>query len=93
MADGRAAPGGGMPLAPGKSDYSHGYRRRRAARANRTEVIMKLLIQLTREESGQDLIEYALLASLIAIVSVAALTILGPTVSQLFTRVNEAFTS
>jgi pilus assembly protein Flp/PilA len=54
---------------------------------------MKLIATLLREESGQDLIEYALLAALIAIVSVAALQLLGPTVANLFTRVNDAFTT
>jgi pilus assembly protein Flp/PilA len=52
---------------------------------------MKFLSRVIREESGQDLIEYALLASLISIVSVAALNVLGPTVAQLFVRVNDAF--
>jgi pilus assembly protein Flp/PilA len=44
-----------------------------------------------RDEEGQDLIEYALLASLIAIVSIAALTTLGTTVSALYQTVNAAF--
>ena len=43
------------------------------------------------DEDGQDLIEYALLAALISIVSVAALQTLGPTVAALFDRVNDAF--
>ena len=42
---------------------------------------MELLVD---EESGQDLIEYALLAAFLAIVSVAGLRALGPVVAGLF---------
>ena len=35
-------------------------------------------------ESGQDLIEYALLASFIGIASIAALKILGPKIGKAF---------
>ena len=44
-----------------------------------------------RDEDGQDLIEYALLAALVSIVSVAALQTLGPTVAALFDQVTDAF--
>ena len=54
---------------------------------------MKLLSILLRDDSGQDLIEYALLASLISIVSVAALQILGPTIAGLFQTVNDALSA
>jgi len=37
-----------------------------------------------REEQGQDLIEYALLASLVAIVSIAALKALGAKVATFY---------
>ena len=37
-----------------------------------------------REEEGQDLVEYALLAALIAIASVVALNQLGPTISSFY---------
>ncbi len=39
---------------------------------------------LVNEESGQDLIEYALLAAFLAIVSVAGLTALGPVVAGFY---------
>ena len=40
-----------------------------------------------RDEQGQDLIEYALLASLVAIVSIAALKALGAKVSTFYNTV------
>jgi pilus assembly protein Flp/PilA len=46
-----------------------------------------MLNRLVREESGQDLIEYALLAGLISIVCVIAITNAGTKVSALFVKV------
>lgn len=43
-----------------------------------------VLQRLWREESGQDLIEYALLASFLSMVSVAALLTLGEAVSGFY---------
>jgi pilus assembly protein Flp/PilA len=40
------------------------------------------------DESGQDLVEYALLAAFIAVVSVAALNTLGGSLRGLYERVN-----
>jgi pilus assembly protein Flp/PilA len=40
--------------------------------------------QLRRNEEGQDLLEYALLVALIAIVAVGAVTTAGQTVAQIF---------
>lgn len=42
---------------------------------------------LWTDESGQDLIEYALLVALIAIVVIAALTLLGPIIAQVFQNI------
>ena len=42
----------------------------------------RLLAQLVRQEHGQDLIEYALLAAFISLIATAAITAIG-------TRVNE----
>jgi pilus assembly protein Flp/PilA len=50
-----------------------------------------MLRRLLADETGQDLIEYALLAALIATVSVATLSLLGTQVPKLFTRIWEAF--
>ena len=38
----------------------------------------------TRDESGQDLLEYALLVSLIALVAVGAVTTVGSTIQGVF---------
>jgi len=39
-------------------------------------------------EKGQGLVEYALILVLIAIVVIAALTILGPTIANVFTKIS-----
>jgi pilus assembly protein Flp/PilA len=52
-----------------------------------------LFNRFVREEQGQDLIEYALLAGLIALGSVAAVTIVGTQVKTLFTNVGNAVTT
>ena len=39
------------------------------------------------DESGQDLVEYALLVALIAIVVIAALKILGPIIATVFNNI------
>ena len=45
---------------------------------------------LQKREEGQALVEYALLLSLIAIVSIGVLTALGTNVSTIFSGVNSA---
>ena len=48
-----------------------------------------LVVRALRDrEEGQALVEYALLLSLIAIVSVAVLTALGTNVSTIFSNIN-----
>ena len=42
---------------------------------------------LMRDDSGQDLLEYALLVALIALVAVAAVTSSGQAVNSIFSRV------
>ncbi len=42
---------------------------------------------LMRDDSGQDLLEYALLVALIALVAVAAVTNSGKAVNSIFTKV------
>ena len=49
-----------------------------------------LIEKLMKDESGQDLAEYALLISLIALVAVAAVTLLGNQISAVFTAIANA---
>jgi pilus assembly protein Flp/PilA len=42
------------------------------------------------QEKGQGLVEYALILVLVAIVVIAALTILGPKVGIIFSRINNS---
>jgi len=52
---------------------------------------MKNLIQrFIREEDGQDLIEYAMLAALISIFAIATLRLIGPSIVTVFTDVDAA---
>ena len=49
--------------------------------------MIKLFKQFIRDDAGQDLIEYALLAGLISIVCVIAIQAAGTKVSTLFNNV------
>ena len=51
---------------------------------------MKNLRRFIREEDGQDMVEYALLASFISIVAIAALRAIGPLVNAIYVRVQGA---
>ena len=42
------------------------------------------------KEKGQGLVEYALILVLIAVVVIAALTLLGPTISKIFVTINNS---
>jgi pilus assembly protein Flp/PilA len=42
------------------------------------------------QEKGQGLVEYALILVLVAIVVIAALTILGPVIGNVFSRINSS---
>jgi pilus assembly protein Flp/PilA len=52
--------------------------------------MMNFVKSFVRGEEGQDLIEYALLAGLIALVCVIAITNAGSKVSSLFVKVNNS---
>jgi pilus assembly protein Flp/PilA len=54
---------------------------------NRKEVKVMLF---AKKEKGQGLVEYALILVLVAIVVIAALTILGPIIGNIFTDINTA---
>jgi pilus assembly protein Flp/PilA len=65
---------------------------RREKYANRLEgesIKMKALFKrFVREEEGQDLIEYALLAGFISLVAVAAITQVGQGINGVYTNIN-----
>jgi pilus assembly protein Flp/PilA len=48
------------------------------------------LDELRTREEGQALVEYALLLALIAVVSIAVLTVLGTKVSHIFSKISTA---
>ena len=52
-------------------------------------IITRLHSMVNREE-GQDLLEYALLVALIALVAVAAITLTGTNVNAIFVRIAAA---
>jgi pilus assembly protein Flp/PilA len=49
-----------------------------------------LFARFIREEEGQDLIEYALLLGLIAIICITAITNVGTKISGTWTKINGA---
>jgi pilus assembly protein Flp/PilA len=50
----------------------------------------KEVIFVTTRPRGQGLAEYGLIITLVAIVVIVALQLLGPTISELFTDINNA---
>jgi Flp pilus assembly pilin Flp len=60
----------------------------KAARQNPQEYDMRLIQRLVAEETGQDLIEYALLASFISLVAVSLITSIGGTVNGWYVGYN-----
>jgi len=50
-------------------------------------MLQNLWMSLWSDESGQDLAEYALLIALIAIVVIAAVTLLGGNISTVFNNI------
>jgi len=53
-----------------------------------TDQMKNLLLRLVREEDGQDLIEYALLAAFISLAAVAAITQLGTAINNIYTKIS-----
>jgi pilus assembly protein Flp/PilA len=49
-----------------------------------------MFVRFVREEEGQDLIEYALLAAFISIVALLAIQTVGTAVTSTFENVNDA---
>lgn len=53
----------------------------------------RVLVNLLQDESGQDLVEYALLAALVALGATVAIKSLGTELSAAFTSVTSALTN
>ena len=53
---------------------------------------MNTLKRFFRDETGQDMIEYALLAAFISIVAIVAIRAIGPLVNTIYTNVQAALT-
>ena len=53
-------------------------------------IVTELLQHLFLDDDAQDLIEYALLSSLISVVCILVLTDLGTTIQEFFDLVNQA---
>ncbi len=49
-----------------------------------------MLKNLIRNESGQDMVEYALLASFISITAIVTLRLIGPALDTIYTNVLNA---
>jgi Flp pilus assembly pilin Flp len=47
-----------------------------------------LIARLVREDDGQDLIEYALIATFVSLVAAAGATLLGTSLDQWYTKVS-----
>jgi len=52
--------------------------------------VKNLLKRLIQEEAGQDVIEYALLASGISIAAIVTVKLIGPAVDAIYVRINTA---
>ena len=51
-----------------------------------------MLFRLIRDEKGQDMVEYALLASFISIVAIVTLRLIGPLVNTIYVNIQTALT-
>ena len=51
---------------------------------------MNVLKSFIRDDSGQDMVEYGLLAAFISIAAIAALIAIEPLISGIFTRIQNA---
>ena len=52
---------------------------------------MNALIKFLKDEEGATAIEYGLIAALIAVVIIAAVTLVGESLSNIFTSISSAF--
>ena len=66
---------------------------RHARQVEKEDTMKNLIVRFVREDAGQDLIEYTLLAGLISLASVLAITALGTAIQGKFTAVGGAVTA
>ena len=52
--------------------------------------MQNLVRRFVREEEGQDLIEYSLLAALIAVAAIAAMKLLATDINAIFKKIGDA---
>jgi pilus assembly protein Flp/PilA len=64
-----------------------------AADIDRRSVMKNLLNRFVREDQGQDLIEYALLAGFISLVAVVAITAVGVGVNGVYKNIDTQVTN
>jgi pilus assembly protein Flp/PilA len=55
--------------------------------------VSQLLLNLHRDDSGQDLIEYALVAALIALAAIAAMSNVASAINSAFTQIGTRLTT
>jgi pilus assembly protein Flp/PilA len=77
------------------AEIAFGTRHARQGRAEETNMMLSMITRLqsiVRREEGQDLLEYALLVALIALVAVGAITLAGKNVNTIFGQIATALT-
>ncbi len=55
--------------------------------------LLRTIAGLGRNEEGQDLLEYALLVALIALIAIGGVTLAGQSVNVIFTNIANALTT
>ena len=53
---------------------------------------MNTLEHFIKDDEGQDMVEYALLAAFISIVAIAVIKLIGPLINTIYTNVKNALT-
>lgn len=56
---------------------------------SKEDLPMKEMMKFFKDEEGQGMVEYGLIIGLIAVVVIAALVILGPTIANMFNKVSD----
>jgi pilus assembly protein Flp/PilA len=59
--------------------------------ANQLLQVREVLVALHRRDSGQDMIEYALIAGLIGLAAVVGMNVVANEINQAFSRIAEKF--